>query len=244
MDRAVVPPALAHGGVAVMPGRVDIEKLRVALRRLDRGHLLMVAERAIEMVPRAKLLALVGDMVRLDQLAEGKSGAVPLLEEVRAFHDAALRGEYYESFNVNSKNFREKSKGTQAFIAEFDRLAQKCTRAATKEGPRARVLQAFELLFALLRRIDEAPDSVIFFADEAGSWQVSVGWREVLPAYFLCLADDTPPEDFAREVDRVISDFAAYERPRLLAAARSVASAEQKAALRRLPAHEDAWRRR
>jgi hypothetical protein len=46
---------------------VDIEKLHVALRRLGRGHLLMVAERAIEMVPKAKLLALVGDMVRLDQ---------------------------------------------------------------------------------------------------------------------------------------------------------------------------------
>lgn len=65
--------------------RVDLEKLRVALQRLDRGQLLMVAERAIEMVPRAEFLALVGDMVRLDQLAEGKNGAVPLLEEVRAF---------------------------------------------------------------------------------------------------------------------------------------------------------------
>jgi len=37
-------------------------------------------------------------------------------------------------------------------------------------------------------------------------------------------------------VDRAISDFADYERPKLLAAARRVASGEQKAALRRLPA--------
>ena len=216
---------------------IDIDKLRVALRRMSRGNLLIVAERAIEITPRAKLRQLVGDMVRLDDLLEGKRGAAPLLDEVRKFHEASLRGEYYDSFDVNSKNFMEKSEGTEAFIAEFDRLAGKCVRAAEK-GPRPPVREAFDLLFALLRRIDEDPDSVVFFADEAGSWQVSVDWRETLPAYFRCLADGAAGEDFAREVDRAIIDFADYERPRHLAAARRVANAEQKAALRRLPARE------
>ena len=147
---------------------------------MSRGNLLIVAERAIEIVPRAKLRALVGDMVRLDELAEGKRGAAPLLDEVRKFHEASLRGDYYDSFDVNSKNFMEKSEGTEAFIAEFDRLLGKCVRAAAK-GPRAPVREAFELLFALLRRLDEDPDSVVFFADEAGSWQVGVDWRAVLP---------------------------------------------------------------
>jgi len=75
-------------------GTVDIEKLRVALRRMSRGSLLIVAERAIEIAPRAKLHQLVGDMVRLDDVAEGKRGAAPLLAEVRKFHEASLRGEY------------------------------------------------------------------------------------------------------------------------------------------------------
>jgi hypothetical protein len=44
---------------------VDLETLRVALQQLSRGGLLMIAERAIEIVPSAKLGALVGDMVRL-----------------------------------------------------------------------------------------------------------------------------------------------------------------------------------
>jgi hypothetical protein len=79
-------------------GTVDIEKLRVALRRMSRGSLLIVAERAIEIAPRAKLHQLVGDMVRLDEVAEGKRGAAPLLAEVRKFHEASLRGEYYDSF--------------------------------------------------------------------------------------------------------------------------------------------------
>ena len=218
-------------------GGVDLEKLRVALRRLSPGNLLVVADRAIETVPRAKLRALVGDMARLDELAQTKSGAAPLLDEVQKFHAASMGGEYYESFGVNSKNFMEKSEGTEAFIVEFDRLLGKCIRAAEK-GPRPPVREAFELLFALLRRIDEDPDSVVFFADAAGSWQVGVDWRAAVPAYFWCLADGASGDDIARDVDRTISDFADYERPRHLVAARRVPTAEQKAALRRLPSHE------
>jgi len=85
--------------------RVALDKLRVALRKLSRGNLLMVAERAIEIVPRTKLQTLVGDMIRLDDLAPGKAGVAPLLEEVRKFHAESLAGEYCESFAVNSKNF-------------------------------------------------------------------------------------------------------------------------------------------
>ena len=216
---------------------VDIEKLRVALRRLSRGNLLIVAERAIELVPRAKLRELVGDIVQLAEWVAGRRGAAPLLDEVRKFHAASRGGEYYESFDVNSKNFMQKSEGTETFIAEFDRLLGNCVRAAEK-GPRAPVHDAFDLLFGLLRHIDEGNDDVIFFADEAGSWQVGVDWRSALPAYFRCLSDGAPAEDFAREVDRTISDFADYERPRHLAAARRFADAGQKAALRRLPARE------
>ncbi len=218
-------------------GAIDIEKLRVALRRMSRDNLLIVAERAIEIAPRARLRALVGDLVRLDAMADGKRGAEPLLAEVRKFHEASLRGEYYDSFGVNSKNFMDKSEGTETFIAEFERLVGECVRAAEK-GPRPPVREAFDLLFALLRRIDEDPDSVVFFADEAGSWQVGVDWRQTLPAYFRCLAETASGDDFARAVDRTITDFSDYERPRHLAAARRVADAEQKAALWRLPKRE------
>jgi hypothetical protein len=111
---------------------LDLEKLRAALRRMSRGNLLMIVDRAIEILPKAKLRRLVGDMVRLDEFAKGKPGPEPLIDEVRRFHDASLRGEHYESFNVNSKNYMDKSKGTEAFIAEFDRLLGKCIRAAAK----------------------------------------------------------------------------------------------------------------
>ncbi len=107
---------------------------------------------------------------------------------------------------------------------------------AADTGPPGAVRGAFELLFGLLRHIDEAPDDVIFFADEAGSWQVGVDWRTVFPAYFRCLAETATDDEFAKTVDRAIADFADHERPRHLAAARKVASATQRAALRALSA--------
>lgn len=143
---------------------------------MNRGELLTVADRAIALVPPSKLRQLIGDMVALADFVDGPRAATPLLDEVRRFHDAAIRGEYYESFAVNSKNYMDKSRGTETFIAEFDRLMGKCIRAAAKKR-RAPIRDAFEMLRQLRRRIDEASDSVIFFADEAGSWQVGVDWR-------------------------------------------------------------------
>jgi hypothetical protein len=84
------------------PG-VDVDRLRVELRRMNRGELLIVADRAIDLVPRAKLRNLIGDLLVLNDFATGPSRATPLLDEVRRFHDAALDREYYESFNVNSR---------------------------------------------------------------------------------------------------------------------------------------------
>ncbi|MGH9897092.1 MAG: hypothetical protein ACREA0_34870 [bacterium] len=158
-----------------------------------------------------------------------------MLDEVGKFHAASMGGQYYESFAVTSKNFMEKSQGTEAFIAEFDRLLDRCVRAA-EAGPRPPVRGAFDLLFGLLRHIDEGHDDVIFFADEAGSWQVGVDWRTALPAYFRCLAETASAEEYARTVNQAITDFADYERPRHLTAAGRVASPAQRAALRALSA--------
>ena len=60
-------------------------------------------------------------------------------------------------------------------------------------GEPAEVREAFETLFGLLCHIDKVPDDVVFFADEAGSWQVGVDWDKVLPAGFTCLAKTAEP---------------------------------------------------
>ena len=216
---------------------IDPEKLRVRLRGMSRGDLLMVAERAIELVPRSRLAALVGHSARLGDLTQSKTTAVSLLDEVKRFRAESLAGKYYESFAVNSKNYMDRSLGTERFIAEFDRLITRCIGAADKRS-RGPVREAFELLFALLRHIDACEDDVIFFADEGGSWQVGVSWKNVLPAYVRCLAETAGPEEFAREVSAAIKELAECDRPSLLAEARRFASEEQNAALRVSPSRK------
>ena len=190
----------------------DLEGLRRALRGLTRGNLLIIAERAAELVPKSKLKALLADFVQFEAVAMTTSGPASVLDEVRKFHAASMGGQYYEGFNVNSKNFMEKSNGTEAFIAEFQRLVGQCVRAAEAE-PRSAVREAFELLFKLLRHIDEGNDDIIFFADEGGSWQVGVDWRTVFPAYFRCLVETASAEEFAQVVNQVIRDFSDTRRP-------------------------------
>lgn len=210
--------------------QTDLAALRCALRRLPRGDLLMIAERATELVPETKLKALLGELVALKALVPASSAPVSILDEVRRFHAAGMSGQYYETFDVNAKNCTEKSKGTQAFIAEFDRLVRQCIRAA-KTGPRPVTRQAFELLFDMLAEIDQGNDDIIFFADEGGSWDIGVNWRAVLPAYFRCLAEAAAAVEFAQRVDKVITRFCHYERPHHLKTARRIATGAQKAAL-------------
>jgi hypothetical protein len=211
---------------------LELAQVRLALRTFSRRSLLIIAERAAELVPPAQLKALLGDFVDLDAIATATS-APSLLEEVRRFDACSRAGKYYEDFAVNARNCPEQSKGTDAFMAEFDRLLAKCLRE-TETGPRPAVLQAFELLLALLRHIDAGHDDVIFFADEGGSWQIGVNWRTALPAYFRCLAETASAEQFALAVEQAITDFVDHDRAHILAEASRLARPAQQAALRAL----------
>ena len=176
-----------------MTRAVDLRALRDSLGRLTRGELLIVAQRAVEMVPDTALPLLMGGLVELQPDSEAAPGTAALLKEVRRFHTEGVSGTFYESFAVNSRNCSEQSRGTDAFIAEFDRLVVECVSAALAE-PGQVTAQAFEVLFSLLRYIDEGNDDVLFFADEGGSWSVGVDWSRALPAYFLCLAQSASGE--------------------------------------------------
>lgn len=178
----------------------DLTELRTELRRLRRCDLLIIAERATELVSRADLMALLSDFMHVDVLVVPGTKPAPLIEEIHKFYDESCDGRYFEQFEANAKNYKEHSRGTDAFVAEFDRLLRQCVQAVGHQ-PGASVREAFEVLFRLLRRIDEAPDDVVYFAEEPGSWQLGVNWRMVFPAYFRCLAEISSPEEFARTID-------------------------------------------
>jgi DNA-binding PadR family transcriptional regulator len=135
-----------------------------------------------------------------------------------------------DSFNVNSKNYREVSGGTRAWIAECRRLLDRCVQATGKGKP-AETQEAFKVIFALLRHIDEGHDNVIFFADEGGSWQVGVDWQKVLSAWFTCLSATAEPDVYSLRIVDVVDRFVKYDRDKYLAIAARKGSAAQRKAL-------------
>lgn len=207
---------------------IDPDKLRARLRRLPNDALLALLYRAIDLMPKSRLPALIEGYVSPADL-RADHAASALIDAAREFSRASLRGDYYEDFAVHSKNCTQMSTGTAGWIAECERLLDRCVAAARKT-PGAEPREIFEIIFALLRRIDECHDDVVFFADEGGSWQVGVDWRKVLPAYFACLAKTAEPEEYARAATALIGDFVDHDRDRYLREARSAATPPQREA--------------
>ncbi len=210
---------------------IDHDKLRSALRRLGDEYVFCMLDEAIELIPPARLAQLVGRYLDVKHLRPTTSGKKNLLAEVRSFDTASRAGQYYESFSVNSKNSMDTSTGTRAFIADCNRLLDRCVNQAPK-GNAVEIRAAIELLLGLLRYIDECHDDVIFFADEGGSWQVGVDWARVLPALLLCLSRTTEPDEYARRVVEVVDEFDGHGRGKHLAAARRLGTSAQRKALR------------
>lgn len=207
--------------------KIDRDKLRIQLLRLREDDLLELLSRAVELMPATRLPALLDGYLSPEDLAPDAKGAGSLLETVRAFHETSHRGVYYDSFNVNSKNFMKTSPGTATWLAECERLFVRCADAA-RAGQHASARPAFELLFGLLRHIDKGSDDVVFFADEGGSWQVGVRWETVLPAYFSALSATAEPKEYALAVVGVVDDFVRYDRDRYLNEARTLGTEAQR----------------
>jgi hypothetical protein len=102
---------------------IDSEKLGRALRKMTRRDLLVAIDRALVHVPKHRLHEIVEGFVTFDDLVATRGKRrTRVIDKVKAFDDASRRGEYYEWFAVNSKNFMEKSEGTTEWIAECQRL--------------------------------------------------------------------------------------------------------------------------
>lgn len=210
--------------------QIDRDKLRTAIRKMDNEYVFYMLNDAIDLLPQTKLRKLVKHYIDASTLRPDGKAKGNLLNDVKAFEKASLAGEYYEDFLVNSKNYTEVSKGTRAWIVERERLLDCCV-AQQKKGKPAEVRQAFDIIFGLLDHIDECLDDVIFFADEAGSWQVGVIWENVLPPWFKVLSATTEPEEYARRVTSLLKHHCGYEGKKMLAVAKRIATPAQRKAL-------------
>lgn len=212
--------------------QIDRDKLRAAVRKLGNEYVFYMLDDAIELLPPAKLYTIAKKYLDLNRLRPDaeQTTRLGLLADVKRFEKKSLAGEYYESFDVNSKNCMEKSAGTCAWIAEHDRLLNRCVTSA-KGSELAEVRQAMDSLFGLLDHIDECLDDVVFFADEGGSWQVGVDWEKVLPVWFKVLAATAEPQEYATRITTVLSAHYSYGRDKMLAVARRTANPDQRTAL-------------
>jgi hypothetical protein len=205
--------------------------IRAALRRLSNEEIYYILGEVLEMLPLAKAEKLIKGYIDLSQFQPEGQKPANHLEEITEFRQASLRGDYYESFDVNSKNCTEISKGTRAWYFEFNRLLNLCVTAVRK-GDKSEIRQALEICFGLLHHIDEGHDDVIFFADEGGSWQAGVDWEKVLAAYFRCLSATAPPQEFADRVIGIVDEFQHFARDRHFYRAKSIGTDSQRQALR------------
>lgn len=214
---------------------IDLQKLRARLRVMGEEQIFSMLDEALEVIPRGALGRIVKRYISLDEVrANPLEPKRTLLEEIKAFDAAARGGDYYQSFAVNSRNCMDKSQGTRSFIADFSRLLDRCVAAVANNAP-AELRASMEILFALHRYIDECNDDVIFFADEAGAWQLGVDWRTVLAAWFGCLAKTVAPAEYARLVRDAIDAFDPHARDQQLAAARRAGTLAQRRALASVP---------
>jgi hypothetical protein len=185
---------------------------------------------AIELIPPAKLHKLVEPYLDVGSLLAAADRPDKLLARVRSFERTSLAGDYYDPFDVNSKNCMNKSSGTIAWIAECNRLLDLCVVQA-QTGDAAEARQSFDIIFGLPDEIDACRDDIIFFADEAGAWQVGVDWEKLLPSWFKVLSATTKPDEYAKRVVDLLNRHCDYERPKMLPVARKLASPAQARAL-------------
>ncbi|MGO8676781.1 MAG: hypothetical protein ACLQVX_13035 [Limisphaerales bacterium] len=143
------------------PIQIDRDKLRAAVRKLGNEYVFYMLDDALELLPPAKLHKIAKKYLDVERLRPDAENVAKssLLADVKRFEKASLAGEYYESFDVNSKNYTQVSAGTRGWIADYCRLLDRCVVGAKRDNP-AEVRQAMDTLFGLLDHVDQCLDDV------------------------------------------------------------------------------------
>lgn len=213
--------------------KIDRRKLREWIRRSSDDLVYSLLDDAIELLPATKLTTLVSPYIDAERLLPDKPAASEnrtLLAEVAQFDARGRAGQYYESFSINSRNRTTRSMGTRAFIADYSRLIERCVIESRTAAP-LQTRASLEVLFALLRYIDECNDDVLFFADDAGTWEFGIDWVRVFPVWFHCLSKTSTGAEYARLVVQTVDAFDVARRDQHLAAALKIATPAQHRAL-------------
>jgi hypothetical protein len=162
----------------------DLATVRAYLRNMSRHNLFAMLDEAVGLLSKAKLDLLVRRYVSSEQLQkDAPMVRRTLRDDVADFVERSRRGDYFESFNVNSKNCTEQSNSTTAWIADCNRLLDRCVARAKLKRGRSEALEAIESLFDIIDLAASCEVDVVFFADEGGLWSFDIDWQAVIEAW-------------------------------------------------------------
>ena len=133
---------------AVSESPIDLLKLRRRLRVQRKDMIFAMLEGALNLLSQAELEQLIGPYMLLDEFrvedpAKRVNTPSRLRIAVEEFAEASRRGDYFESFNVNSKNYTEQSNGTVAWNAGLGRMLDQCVAYSSRQRGAGDVLIAF-----------------------------------------------------------------------------------------------------
>jgi hypothetical protein len=204
--------------------------------------------------PSSKKTGLVEDGVahRIHEVVEGyvafEQIVVPagkrtrVLDKVKAFDEASRRGEYYESFGGNSKNFMEKSEGTEEWIAECERLLEEVASGSspTASGTKGAKLSSSSSRFS--GGSTKARTTSSSSPTKADLGRSARTGPRCSPRPFRCLSATAAPEEYAQLMNAIVTDFARHDAAKYMSRARGAAAREQKAVLARVAGAQKARR--
>ncbi len=217
-----------------MKPQIDRELVREEVQHLDRGALLIVVDRALDLLSDEQLLKALDRTIAAEALAATSERLESLVELAQRFSDECLAGEYYEDHNPRHWHESDLSPGTERFIADCHRLLDRCIDTAEHADHEASQA-ALQLIFSVMRAIDMGGDDILFFVDDGGPWQFGIDWRRVLDTWFDCLVETADPTEFAEAATLAVNDFALpFERSQLLDRASEMATEPQQLALAEL----------
>ena len=130
-----------------------------------------------------------------EKINKGKTSE-KLFLEVKAFYDKSIRGFYYESFYINSKNFMDIPDKTDEWFSELGNYLDESTKLVRrKEFETAN--KCFEYLYDLIEKMENGEE--IIFADEYGTWMITAD-LDYDEAYIKSSAQTDSDEEFIRKV--------------------------------------------
>lgn len=174
---------------------MDIKEgtLLAILKKLKKVELLAYLEAAFQEMDEIQRRMVFMDLY--NETVYKSSSPEDLYARIEAFYQSSIRGDYYASFAINSKNFMHVPAETDEWFSEVGYYLDEAAKLVDKKAF-AVANQCFEKLYAI---IDEMEEGDVVFADEYGTWMIAAQ-SDYASAYIKSLSQAEDAETFAEKV--------------------------------------------